>query len=50
MIRAVFILFAAASIAGASYVGFYGIGGESADLDRSVRAGSGGNGVIGRVK
>jgi len=42
--RAFFLLLGALSIAGASWLGYHGVGGESPDLNRSVRVGSGGNG------
>lgn len=49
--RIAFIVLAAAAISGTYYVSYHGWGRESADLDRSIRAGSGGN-IIGggRVK
>lgn len=50
-IRLAFIILTVAVVAGAGYAGFYGQGGESVDLDKSVRTGSGGYiGVGGRVK
>ena len=51
IIRIAFVVLAAGAIAGTSYVSFYGMGRESADIQRSVRAGSGGNALSGgRVK
>ena len=52
IVRVVFLIMTAAAITGAGYAGYYGIGGASSDLDRSVRSGSGGIGVVGggRVK
>jgi hypothetical protein len=41
--RIVFLAGALLTTAGAGYLSYRGIGGESADLDRSVRLGSGGN-------
>ncbi|MDA7425947.1 hypothetical protein [Thalassococcus lentus] len=50
-VRIVFIVFATTAIAATAYVGYHGAGGESFDLDRSVRAGSGGTFVGGgRIK
>ena len=49
--RTVFIVLTIAAIAGTGYVSYYGMGRESTDLERSIRAGSGGNFVGGgRVK
>lgn len=49
--RIVFIVLTIAAIGGTGYVSFYGMGRESLDLDRSVRAGSGGNFIGGaRIK
>ena len=50
IIRAVFVLLSVSAIAGAAYTGYYGMGGESLDLDKSIRASSGGSAIIGRVK
>lgn len=50
IVRAVFIILAASAISAAAYVGYHGSGGESFDLDRSVRTGSGGVFIGGRVK
>ena len=41
-VRIVFITIAAFAVAATAYVGYHGAGGESFDLDRSVRTGSGG--------
>lgn len=50
--RAAFLILATSAIVGTTYVGYYGAGGESSDLDQSVRTASGGRaiGVLGRVK
>ncbi|WGW04655.1 hypothetical protein [Tropicibacter oceani] len=50
--RVAFIVLSTAAIGGTSYVSYYGAGGESTDLDQSVRVASGGRvgGVVGRVK
>ncbi|MFW2545425.1 hypothetical protein ACN2XU_22585 [Primorskyibacter sp. 2E107] len=52
LFRVVFLILTTSAVAGTSYVSYYGAGGESADLDQSVRTGSGGGviGVAGRVK
>ncbi len=50
VIRAVFLILTTSAIGGTSYVAYHGAGGESFDLDRSVRTGSGGVFVGGRVK
>ncbi len=51
IIRLVFLLWAAATIAGGGYLSYYGIGRDSTDLDTSVRTGSpGAGGINGRVK
>ncbi|MCC1493232.1 hypothetical protein [Cognatishimia sp. F0-27] len=50
IIRVLFLVLASTAVAGTAYVGWYGQGGESFDLDRSVRTGSGGAFVGGRVK
>lgn len=51
IIRTVFLILTVSAIAGATYGGYYGIGGASSDLDKSVRTGSAGIGVGGgRVK
>lgn len=50
--RAAFLVFTVLAVAGTSYVSYYGAGGESRDLDKSVRTGSGGRviGLAGSVK
>ena len=50
IIRIAFVVLALTATAGTVYVSWQGMGGESLDLDRSVRSGSGGIGVAGRVK
>jgi hypothetical protein len=50
IIRAAFVILSLAVIGGAAYTGWYGQGGESLDLDKSIRTGSGGVVGIGRVK
>ncbi|WP_425097710.1 hypothetical protein [Tropicibacter sp. S64] len=52
LFRTAFVVLATLAIAGTSYVSYYGAGGESTDLDQSVRTGSAGRvvGVVGRVK
>ena len=52
LFRAVFVILVISAVAGTAYVSYYGAGGESFDLDRSVRSASGGRviGVGGRVK
>ncbi|MBS0126601.1 hypothetical protein [Thetidibacter halocola] len=50
ILRVAFIVLALAAIGGAAYTGYYGRGGESSDLDKSIRAGSGGAVLTGRVK
>lgn len=50
-IRILFVVFTLAAMSGVTYAAYYGRGGESSDLDRSVRIGSGGVGALaGRVK
>ncbi|GGE32798.1 hypothetical protein GCM10011360_20810 [Primorskyibacter flagellatus] len=44
--RILFLIVGLSAIAGATWLGYYGIGRDSSDLDRSVRAGSAGR-VIG---
>jgi hypothetical protein len=41
--RIVFLVGSLLTTAGAGYLSYSGVGGESTDLDRSVRLGSGGN-------
>ncbi|MCW1933752.1 hypothetical protein [Pararhodobacter zhoushanensis] len=41
--RVLFVVLSVLSFGGAGYLGYRGIGGVSADLDRSIRVGSGGN-------
>lgn len=41
--RIVFLVGALLTTAGASYLAYRGVGGESNNVDRSVRLGSGGN-------
>lgn len=48
--RLIFLLLSASAIAGTSYVAYQGYGGESRDLDRSIRAVSAGRGLNGSVK
>lgn len=43
LVRIIFLVTAAGATLGAGYLGYKGIGGESSDLDRSIRVGSGGN-------
>lgn len=43
LVRIVFLVAASCATLGAGYLGYKGIGGESTDLDRSIRVGSGGN-------
>ena len=52
LFRAVFLIAALALTAGTAYVGWFGVGGASLDLDTSpsIRAGSGGAVIGGRVK
>ena len=50
IIRVLFLVLSLSAIAAATYTGYYGQGGESSDLDKSIRMGSGGLGVAGRVK
>ncbi len=50
MTRIVFVVFALAT-GGATWAGIYGIGGEDAQIAKSIRSGSGGRiGYIGGVK
>jgi hypothetical protein len=48
--RVIFVLLSAAAIIGTSYVAYLGHGGESRDLDRSIRAVSAGRGLNGSIK
>ncbi|MGB2201421.1 hypothetical protein [Pseudooceanicola atlanticus] len=52
LIRIVFLAVGLAAIGTTTWMGYYGIGAESADLDTSVRAGSAGRviGTGGRIK
>lgn len=50
LFRVVFLVMSGLSIAGATYVSFHGYGGESSDLDTSIRAASGGRFANGNVK
>ena len=50
ILRAAFVILSLAAIGGATYAGWHGHGGESTDLDKSIRAGSGGSALSGRVK
>ncbi|MCG7625843.1 hypothetical protein [Epibacterium sp. Ofav1-8] len=51
-IRLIALLFVATAVSASAYVGYWGYGGESRDLDRSVRIGSfgGGYSAYSRVK
>ena len=40
--RILFLIVGLSAIAGAAWLGYYGVGRDSSDLDRSVRAGSAG--------
>ncbi len=44
--RVIFVTLSLMAIGAAGYASYRGIGGESADLDRSVRLGSSGGGYI----
>ncbi|EBA18153.1 spermidine synthase [Roseobacter sp. SK209-2-6] len=48
--RLVFLLLSALAITGTTYAAYLGHGGESRDLDRSIRAVSAGRGLNGSVK
>lgn len=48
--RLLFVLLSAAAISGTTYVAYLGHGGESRDLDRSIRAVSAGRGLNGSIK
>lgn len=50
--RFTFAAFAIAAVSGTAYISYHGAGGESSDLDKSVRSASAGRviGVAGRVK
>lgn len=50
IIRVFFVVLSLAAIGGATYTGYYGQGGESTDLDKSIRTGSGIGVVNARVK
>lgn len=50
LFRIIFLTMSAVSIAGATYVSYQGYGGESRDLDTSIRAASGGRSANGHVK
>lgn len=50
LFRLVFLVLATGAIAGTSYVAYQGHGGESRDLDRSIRAVSAGRGLNGSIK
>lgn len=50
LFRLIFLLMSAVSIGGTAYVSYQGYGGESRDLDRSIRAASGGRIINGNVK
>jgi hypothetical protein len=50
LFRLIFVLFSAVAIAGTTYVAYLGHGGESRDLDRSIRAVSAGRGLNGSIK
>ncbi|MGR3621370.1 hypothetical protein [Pseudophaeobacter sp.] len=50
LFRLVFLLLSAFAIVGTTYVAYQGHGGESRDLDRSIRAVSAGRGLNGTVK
>jgi hypothetical protein len=42
--RIIFLLISTAAVGATGYVTYYGYGGESSGLDKSVRVGSGGGG------
>ncbi|EAQ47005.1 spermidine synthase [Roseobacter sp. MED193] len=50
LFRLIFVLLSATAIAGTTYVAYLGHGGESRDLDRSIRAVSAGRGLNGSIK
>ncbi|MGR3550949.1 hypothetical protein [Pseudooceanicola sp.] len=52
ILRVLFFILGLSAIAGTSWLGYYGIGRDSTDLDKSVRAGSAGRviGTGGRIK
>ncbi len=50
LFRIIFLLMATASVAGASYLSYQGVGGESRDISGSIRAASGGRVYSGNVK
>ena len=51
LFRTVFVVISLAAIAGTTYAAWYGYGGESTDVSKSIRQGSHGGGAIaGRVK
>jgi hypothetical protein len=50
LFRVIFLIASVLAIGGTSYVGYYGYGMQSHDLDRSVRTGSGGTFINTRVK
>jgi hypothetical protein len=43
-LRILFLVMGGLSLAGAGYLGYYGIGADSPDVIPSIRVGSGGNG------
>ncbi|WP_264211273.1 hypothetical protein [Leisingera thetidis] len=50
LFRIVFLVMSGLSIAGTAFVSYHGYGGESRDLDTSIRAASGGRYANGNVK
>ncbi|GAA6196849.1 hypothetical protein [Pseudophaeobacter sp.] len=50
LFRLVFVVLSGLAIAGTTYVAYLGHGGESRDLDRSIRAVSAGRGLNGSIK
>ncbi|WP_194287203.1 hypothetical protein [Tritonibacter aquimaris] len=50
LFRIIFLIMATTTVAGASYLSYHGIGGESRDVSNSIRAASGGRGFSGNVK
>jgi hypothetical protein len=50
LFRVVFLVMSGLSITGVTYISYQGYGGESRDLDTSIRAASGGRYAIGNVK
>ncbi|MBT8153186.1 hypothetical protein KMP13_04640 [Epibacterium ulvae] len=50
LFRIIFLVMSCAIVAGASYLSYNGIGGESRDISNSIRAASGGRGFGGNVK